>query len=78
MSRLEPVGSGVAYSTTVHLTGPYKIENLAASGKIVVTNKVPNAPYRGAGQTTRPSAVTAMLAGAHRPLAGIVKAFLTR
>ena len=44
-----PIGSGVAYNTAVHLTGPYKIENLAASGTIVVTNKVPNAPYRGAG-----------------------------
>jgi carbon-monoxide dehydrogenase large subunit len=52
-----PIGSGVAYNTAVHLTGPYKIENLAASGKIVVTNKVPNAPYRGAG---RPEAVFVM------------------
>ena len=43
-------GSGVAYNTAVHLTGPYKIENLAASGRIAVTNKVPNAPYRGAGR----------------------------
>ena len=52
-----PIGSGVAYNTAVHLTGPYKIENFAASGKIVVTNKVPNAPYRGAG---RPEAAFAM------------------
>src|SRR5271170_7814133 len=52
-----PIGSGVAYNTAVHLTGPYKIENLAASGKIVVTNKAPNAPYRGAG---RPEAAFAM------------------
>src|SRR5438067_4693276 len=52
-----PIGSGVAYNTAVHLTGPYKIENLAASGRIVVTNKVPNAPYRGAG---RPEACFAM------------------
>src|SRR5882724_6702367 len=52
-----PIGSGVAYNTAVHLTGPYKIENLAASGKIAVTNKVPNAPYRGAG---RPEAAFAM------------------
>jgi aerobic carbon-monoxide dehydrogenase large subunit len=52
-----PIGSGVAYNTAVHLTGPYKIENLATSGKIVVTNKVPNAPYRGAG---RPEAAFAM------------------
>jgi carbon-monoxide dehydrogenase large subunit len=52
-----PIGSGVAYNTAVHLTGPYKIENLAASGRIAVTNKVPNAPYRGAG---RPEACFAM------------------
>jgi aerobic carbon-monoxide dehydrogenase large subunit len=52
-----PIGSGVAYNTAVHLTGPYKIENLAASGRIVVTDKVPNAPYRGAG---RPEAAFAM------------------
>ena len=52
-----PIGSGVAYNTAVHLTGPYKVENWAASGKIVVTNKVPNAPYRGAG---RPEAAFAM------------------
>src|SRR5437763_8796798 len=52
-----PIGSGVAYNTAVHLTGPYKIENLAARGRIAVTNKVPNAPYRGAG---RPEAAFAM------------------
>jgi carbon-monoxide dehydrogenase large subunit len=52
-----PIGSGVAYNTAVHLTGPYRIENFSASGRIVVTNKVPNAPYRGAG---RPEAAFAM------------------
>jgi len=52
-----PIGSGVAYNTAVHLTGPYKIANYAASGRIVATNKVPNAPYRGAG---RPEAAFAM------------------
>src|SRR5580693_235292 len=52
-----PIGSGVAYNTAVHLTGPYKIEHLAASGRIAATNKAPNAPYRGAG---RPEACFAM------------------
>jgi aerobic carbon-monoxide dehydrogenase large subunit len=52
-----PIGSGVAYNTAVHLCGPYKIENFAASGRIAVTNKVPNAPYRGAG---RPEAAFVM------------------
>jgi aerobic carbon-monoxide dehydrogenase large subunit len=52
-----PIGSGVAYNTAVHMCGPYKIENFAASGRIAVTNKVPNAPYRGAG---RPEAAFVM------------------
>ena len=52
-----PIGSGVAYNTAVHLTGPYRVEHLTVSGRIVVTNKVPNAPYRGAG---RPEAAFAM------------------
>ncbi|HME21709.1 MAG TPA: xanthine dehydrogenase family protein molybdopterin-binding subunit [Acetobacteraceae bacterium] len=52
-----PIGPSVAYNTAVHLTGPYRIENFAASGRIVTTNKVPNAPYRGAG---RPEAAFAM------------------
>src|SRR4029077_3160620 len=52
-----PIGSGVAYNTAVHLTGPYKIAHLRASGRIVATTKVPNAPYRGAG---RPEAAFAM------------------
>jgi len=52
-----PIGSGVAYNTAVHLTGPYRIPHVAASGRIVATTKVPNAPYRGAG---RPEAAFAM------------------
>src|SRR5262249_40433239 len=52
-----PIGSGVAYNTAVHLTGPYNVANLAASSRIVATTKVPNAPYRGAG---RPEACFAM------------------
>ena len=52
-----PVGAGIAYNTAVHLLGPYKIANFAASARIAATNKVPNAPYRGAG---RPEAALAM------------------
>jgi carbon-monoxide dehydrogenase large subunit len=52
-----PIGAGIAYNTAVHLLGPYKIENFAASARVVATNKVPNAPYRGAG---RPEAALAM------------------
>jgi aerobic carbon-monoxide dehydrogenase large subunit len=52
-----PIGAGIAYNTAVHLLGPYKIENFAATARVVATNKVPNAPYRGAG---RPEAAFAM------------------
>ena len=52
-----PIGAGVVYNTAVHLPGPYKIDAIAISAKIAATNKVPNAPYRGAG---RPEAAFAM------------------
>jgi carbon-monoxide dehydrogenase large subunit len=52
-----PIGAGIAYNTAVHLPGPYKIGAIAISGRIAATNKVPNAPYRGAG---RPEAAFAM------------------
>jgi aerobic carbon-monoxide dehydrogenase large subunit len=52
-----PIGAGVVYNTAVHLPGPYKIEAIAIDARIAATNKVPNAPYRGAG---RPEAAFAM------------------
>jgi aerobic carbon-monoxide dehydrogenase large subunit len=52
-----PIGVGVVYNTAVHLTGPYRIDNLAINARVAATNKVPNAPYRGAG---RPEAAFAM------------------
>jgi aerobic carbon-monoxide dehydrogenase large subunit len=52
-----PMGLTDAYNTAAHLQGPYKILNLSVSGTCVSTNKVPNAPYRGAG---RPEAVFVM------------------
>ncbi|MGD9882291.1 MAG: xanthine dehydrogenase family protein molybdopterin-binding subunit [Reyranella sp.] len=52
-----PIGAAIAYNTAVHLLGPYRIANFAAAARIVATNKVPNAPYRGAG---RPEAAFAM------------------
>ncbi|MCC6779689.1 MAG: xanthine dehydrogenase family protein molybdopterin-binding subunit [Hyphomicrobiales bacterium] len=52
-----PIGAGIPYNTAVHLPGPYKIEHFAVRGRIAVTNKVPNAPYRGAG---RPEAALAI------------------
>src|SRR6516164_8950044 len=52
-----PIGAGVVYNTAVHLRGPYKIDAIAINASIAATNKVPNAPYRGAG---RPEAAFAM------------------
>ncbi|MBL6617528.1 MAG: xanthine dehydrogenase family protein [Reyranella sp.] len=52
-----PLGVVVPYNTAVHLPGPYRIANFTASARVVATNKVPNAPYRGAG---RPEANFAM------------------
>jgi len=52
-----PIGPGLAYNTAAHLLGPYKVDHYAAESKVVCTNKVPNAPYRGAG---RPEAVFVM------------------
>ena len=52
-----PIGAGIAYNTAAHLAGPYKIGAMKISGSIAATNKVPNAPYRGAG---RPEAAFAM------------------
>src|SRR6516164_532994 len=52
-----PIGAGVVYNTAVHLPGPYKIDAIAIDARIAASNKVPNAPYRGAG---RPEAAFAM------------------
>jgi aerobic carbon-monoxide dehydrogenase large subunit len=52
-----PIGAGLAYNTAAHLLGPYKVDHYFIEGRVVATNKVPNAPYRGAG---RPEAVFAM------------------
>jgi carbon-monoxide dehydrogenase large subunit len=50
-------GVVLPYNTVAHLVGLYRIRNFAVDVKAVVTNKTPNAPYRGAG---RPEAVFAM------------------
>jgi aerobic carbon-monoxide dehydrogenase large subunit len=52
-----PMGLTDAYNTAAHLQGPYRIPNFSVTGTCVSTNKVPNAPYRGAG---RPEAVFVM------------------
>ena len=45
-----PVGAGIAFNTIAHQIGPYDIANFRAETKVVVTNRTPNAPYRGAGR----------------------------
>ena len=52
-----PVGIGAPSNTIAHLMGPYRIPHLEATARIVVTNKTPNAPYRGSG---RPEGVFVM------------------
>ena len=50
-------GVVLPYNTVAHLIGPHRIKNMRVDVRAVVTNKTPNAPYRGAG---RPETVFAM------------------
>ena len=50
-------GIVLPYNTVAHLIGPHRIRDMSVDVKGVITNKTPNAPYRGAG---RPEAVFAM------------------
>jgi carbon-monoxide dehydrogenase large subunit len=50
-------GIVLPYNTVAHLIGPHRIRNMHVDVQAVVTNKTPNAPYRGAG---RPETVFAM------------------
>ncbi|HET9923467.1 MAG TPA: xanthine dehydrogenase family protein molybdopterin-binding subunit [Methylomirabilota bacterium] len=50
-------GIVLPYNTVAHLLGPHRVPNLDVECRSVVTNKTPNAPYRGAG---RPETVFAM------------------
>ncbi len=45
-----PVGVGAPSNTIAHMLGPYHVPNYEATATIVVTNKTPNAPYRGSGR----------------------------
>lgn len=45
-----PVGISDPMNTISHMMGPYRVPHLDASATVVVTNKGPNAPYRGAGR----------------------------
>ena len=50
-------GIVLPYNTVAHLLGPHRVPALDVECRGVVTNKTPNAPYRGAG---RPETVFAM------------------
>src|SRR5207237_8141767 len=50
-------GVRLPYNAGAHLIGPHRIRDMQVDVKAVVTNKTPNAPYRGAG---RPETVFAM------------------
>jgi carbon-monoxide dehydrogenase large subunit len=50
-------GIVLPYNTVAHLLGPHRVRDMQVEFAAVVTNKTPNAPYRGAG---RPETVFAM------------------
>ena len=56
-----PVGIGIPYNTASHLIGPYKIEHFSVRARVVATNKVPNAPYRGAGRPEAAQVIERMM-----------------
>ncbi len=52
-----PVGAAIAGNSIAHFMGPYDIPHYEADCKVMMTNRTPNAPYRGAG---RPEVALAM------------------
>ncbi|MGQ4810635.1 Caffeine dehydrogenase subunit alpha [Candidatus Entotheonellaceae bacterium PAL068K] len=52
-----PWGIVQPYNTATHMPGLFRIPNLTVEARMVMTNKTPHAPYRGAG---RPEAVFVM------------------
>src|SRR4030095_13701050 len=45
-----PRGARTANNVAAHLMGPYRFDAFRCRGDVVVTNKVPNIPFRGAGR----------------------------
>jgi carbon-monoxide dehydrogenase large subunit len=43
-------GTALPWNTVAHLCGPYRVPTLSVDVKAIVSNKVFNAPYRGAGR----------------------------
>jgi len=52
-----PVGAAIAGNSIAHMLGPYDIPHYESDCRLVLTNRTPNAPYRGAG---RPEVAFAM------------------
>lgn len=52
-----PVGAAIAGNSIAHFMGPYDIPHYEADCRVMMTNRTPNAPYRGAG---RPEVAFAM------------------
>lgn len=52
-----PWGIVQPYNTVAHMLGLFRVPNFSAEAQVVLTNKTPHAPYRGAG---RPEAVFVM------------------
>ncbi len=52
-----PVGAAIAGNSIAHMLGPYDIPHYETDCRLVLTNRTPNAPYRGAG---RPEVAFAM------------------
>ena len=42
--------TALPWNTVAHLCGPYRVPALSVDVKAIVSNKAPNAPYRGAGR----------------------------
>ncbi|HUZ51888.1 MAG TPA: xanthine dehydrogenase family protein molybdopterin-binding subunit [Streptosporangiaceae bacterium] len=50
LGAYSPYGFAVCQNTADHVVGPYGIPNVEFSCRAVYTNKIPSAPYRGAGR----------------------------
>src|SRR2546428_10366628 len=61
-------GIVLPYNTVAHLIGPHRIKSMRVDVRGVVTNKTPNAPYRGAGRPEAAFAVGPALACLPRAL----------
>ena len=50
LGAYSPYGLAICQNTADHILGPYKIPNVQFTCRAVYTNKIPCAPYRGAGR----------------------------